>query len=198
MSQLIPCGRCRRHHRATDEACPFCSSRRGAVGLAMNLVGGAFTTVVLAACYGTVDGYTTDKYYTPTGETGQTDGTTETGRTTETGDTGPTDTGPTDTGPTDTGATDTGPGDTGATDTGAGDTGAGDTGAGDTGATDTGAGDTGVGDTGAVDGDGDGYFLPWDCNDGDPNVHPDYPEQCADGVDNDCDGLTDGADPECP
>ncbi len=36
-----------------------------------------------------------------------------------------------------------------------------------------------------------------DCDDGDPDVHPGSPEDCADGVDNDCDGAVDGDDPDC-
>jgi len=57
------------------------------------------------------------------------------------------------------------------------------------------------------DGDGDGH-LPGvcggdDCDDGDENVNPDVfegPEGaavCSDGIDNDCDGLTDEDDPAC-
>jgi hypothetical protein len=168
----------------------------------MNLLGGAVTTVVLAACYGTGDWSTSDKYYTPsgtTGDTGTTDSTTPIDTGTDSGTDSGTDTGvPTDTG-TDTGVrTDTGV----PTDTGAGDTGTTSTHTGT--ATDSGTTPTDTGTTStdtaqpAIDADGDGYFLPWDCNDADPTIHPDYPEQCSDGIDNDCDGLVDGADPECP
>ncbi len=75
------------------------------------------------------------------------------------------------------------------------------------------------------DDDADGYVecTPWvggnpsvvgggDCNDANPNIYPTNPntncdcvapipqgttEVCDDGQDNDCDGLTDGADPDC-
>ena len=36
-----------------------------------------------------------------------------------------------------------------------------------------------------------------DCDDADPTVNPAYVEDCADGVDNDCNGLADSADPYC-
>lgn len=44
-------------------------------------------------------------------------------------------------------------------------------------------------DTHAVDADGDGYSDREDCDDGDPGVHPGAVDGCADGVDQDCDGL---------
>jgi len=54
--------------------------------------------------------------------------------------------------------------------------------------------------------DGDTFFDRacggLDCNDQDPNVNPAVAESdaagnCADGIDNDCDGKTDSADPDC-
>lgn len=36
-----------------------------------------------------------------------------------------------------------------------------------------------------------------DCNDNDPEINPDAIESCVDGVDNDCDQLTDENDPDC-
>lgn len=36
-----------------------------------------------------------------------------------------------------------------------------------------------------------------DCNDGNPNAHPDMAEACTDGTDNDCDGVADCFDPSC-
>jgi hypothetical protein len=50
-------------------------------------------------------------------------------------------------------------------------------------------------DSGAVDADGDGYVIGDDCDDGDPAVHPGATELCN-GVDDDCDGVIDGADAE--
>ncbi len=61
------------------------------------------------------------------------------------------------------------------------------------------------------DSDGDGYGRPpyaggcvlpgEDCDDTDPEVHPgvveEGPDRCANGVDDDCDGLVDGDDPGC-
>lgn len=52
-------------------------------------------------------------------------------------------------------------------------------------------------DTDVPDEDGDGFGSDVDCDDGNPNVNPDAPEICDDGIDNDCDGLMDGDDPEC-
>lgn len=49
----------------------------------------------------------------------------------------------------------------------------------------------------ANDADGDGFELAGDCNDEDPLVFPGAGENCADGIDNDCDGKVDAADPEC-
>jgi hypothetical protein len=56
-----------------------------------------------------------------------------------------------------------------------------------------------------ADNDGDGYYVydpVWcpagnDCDDNNAAVHPGAVEVCDDGVDNDCDGLVDCADPDC-
>jgi len=48
------------------------------------------------------------------------------------------------------------------------------------------------------DQDGDGYTVAnGDCDDNDPTAHPNAPEDCGDGVDNDCDGDVDGNDADC-
>ena len=61
----------------------------------------------------------------------------------------------------------------------------------------------------STDADDDGHFAPgscWtpadDCNDSNPAVNPAVDERrasgnCADALDNDCDGLTDSEDPDC-
>ena len=53
-----------------------------------------------------------------------------------------------------------------------------------------------VADSGStpVDVDGDGSPAGEDCDDGDANVYPTAPERCN-GIDDDCDGLVDAADP---
>jgi hypothetical protein len=48
-----------------------------------------------------------------------------------------------------------------------------------------------------VDNDGDGYtYNQGDCDDTNPNVHPGAKEICTDGIDNDCNGYTDGQEPD--
>ena len=86
-------------------------------------------------------------------------------------------------------------------DSGLGGSGAGEAGDGGSGSEgDAGSGDEGGGDdTGEreIDADGDGFPRPEDCDDGDPAVNPGATEDCADGRDNDCDGLADCEDGHC-
>jgi Big-like domain-containing protein/putative metal-binding protein/VCBS repeat protein len=55
-----------------------------------------------------------------------------------------------------------------------------------------------------IDLDGDGFnarssvFMPGDdCNDMDPLIHPNAPKNCANGKDNDCNGMVDMMEPGC-
>lgn len=48
-----------------------------------------------------------------------------------------------------------------------------------------------------LDSDNDHYLACDECNDADPAVNPGVEESCSDGVDNNCDGLTDCTDPFC-
>jgi len=49
-----------------------------------------------------------------------------------------------------------------------------------------------------VDADDDGWGSACDCDDADPSANPGAEEICTGGVDEDCDGLVDGEDPDCP
>ena len=121
---MIPCTQCGRHHRVSEEKCPFCSSRlplKGPVGVAVATV---LTPLVLAACYG--GGPKLDDLRQSASECW--DEVTST-YVPCTWDTGSQDTGSEDTGSEDTGSEDTGSADTGSLDTGSADTGSEDTGA---------------------------------------------------------------------
>ncbi|MBU0906745.1 MAG: putative metal-binding motif-containing protein [Nanoarchaeota archaeon] len=48
-----------------------------------------------------------------------------------------------------------------------------------------------------VDGYQDEACGGTDCDDGDDGIHPEASENCGNGVDDDCNGLIDGADPQC-
>ncbi|WP_419175768.1 MopE-related protein [Desulfosediminicola sp.] len=48
-----------------------------------------------------------------------------------------------------------------------------------------------------VDNDGDGVTERSDCNDNNALIYPGAAEICTDGLDNNCDGLIDSADPTC-
>ena len=63
---MIECPSCRRHLRSSESSCPFC--RSSSLDRVKTAVGIGLTTLVLAACYGPVDG----SKPTPTGETGDT------------------------------------------------------------------------------------------------------------------------------
>jgi hypothetical protein len=51
--------------------------------------------------------------------------------------------------------------------------------------------------TACTDDDNDGFCVEDDCDDANPDINPNAAEVCDDQVDNDCDGLYDGDDPDC-
>ncbi|MBZ0272943.1 putative metal-binding motif-containing protein [bacterium] len=53
-------------------------------------------------------------------------------------------------------------------------------------------------DDGCTDADADGWCAPEDCNDHNAFMNPSRAEDCADGIDNNCDGFVDELDPQCP
>ncbi len=46
-------------------------------------------------------------------------------------------------------------------------------------------------DSGTLDRDGDGWVEPDDCDDDDPEIHPEAPEACVNNRDDDCNGVVD-------
>ncbi|MFC1888227.1 CotH kinase family protein [Thermodesulfobacteriota bacterium] len=54
-----------------------------------------------------------------------------------------------------------------------------------------------------TDNDGDGAYIeggdcgPVDCDDTDPEIYPGRTEDCGNGIDDNCNGLVDGSDPDC-
>jgi len=87
---MIPCPDCNRHIAVGASACPFCDhapstgllpEAGSAAHTALQVVGGAVTTLVLAACYGGWDIKDATPY--PTGDTGDTSGLTTSGSTTD-------------------------------------------------------------------------------------------------------------------
>jgi len=55
----------------------------------------------------------------------------------------------------------------------------------------------GSGGSAVTDADGDGFDDTVDCDDDDAAIYPSAPENCSDGVDNDCDGDIDELDTAC-
>lgn len=49
-----------------------------------------------------------------------------------------------------------------------------------------------------MDADGDGWVAGQNCDDDHASVYPGSTEFCADELDDDCDGLVDQDDPDCP